>query len=286
MKKPIHIFISYCHEDQAFRQGLEDHMVALKRDGSCEAWTDREIQAGDTLNKEIGDSLNAADIVLLLVSVHFLNSTYCMSKEFQEALQRKADTGSPRIIPIITRACDWLSIPELAELKAPLDGKPIKGFQDMDEAYLGIVKEIRSVIQGQDILLPGELYSLPKDNDALQLLYEILKFGKPENRKRTGAMYMQRSDGSLPSDMMSFSLNAKSGPVRVSSLGFSLPDRYEFCEWGDELHECGIFDSMTTDQEGPWMCYRYRINMVIDIKKLKEKVDQSMRERGFEIEEE
>lgn len=278
MKKPVHIFISYCHEDRDFLEGLQGHMVALKRDGSCDAWTDREILAGDTLDKEVDDSLEAADIVLFLVSVHFLNSTYCMSKEFQEALQRKAETGSPRIIPIITRACDWLSIPELAELKAPLDGKPIKGFQDMDEAYLSIVKEIRRVIEGQDIILPGERYSLPADDVALQLLYEILTYGEQESRKRTGVMYMQRIVGRDP-DMISLSLTPKNGSVYLADHTKS-----EFCETAEILHDCGIFDAVMADQEGAWMCYRYRINRNIDLEKLKEKVVQAMRERGFDPE--
>lgn len=61
MKKPARIFISYCHQDREFLKGLHDHMVALRRDGSCAAWTDREIKAGDTLDKEIGDALEAAN---------------------------------------------------------------------------------------------------------------------------------------------------------------------------------------------------------------------------------
>lgn len=282
----MHIFISYCHEDRDFLKGLQDHMIALKRDGSCDAWTDREILVGDTLDKEISSSLNSADIVLLLVSVHFLNSTYCISREFQEALRRKEETGSPRIIPIITRACDWISIPELAALKAPLDGKPIKGFQDMDEAYLGIVKEIRRVIEGHGILLPGERYSLPKDNEVLQFLYAILTSGKTENRKRVGAVYMQRITFDSHPDMISYSLNINSGPHDMAGLGVEFPSKYEFCEWGNELHDCGIFDPVEVDQEGPWMCHRYRINMDIDLEKLKEKAVQAMQERGLEMREE
>ncbi len=285
MNKPVHIFISYCHEDRDFLKGLQDHMIALKRDGSCDAWTDREILVGDTLDKEISSSLNSADIVLLLVSVHFLNSTYCISKEFQEALRRKEETGSPRIIPILTRACDWISIPELAALKAPLDGKPIKGFQDMDEAYLGIVKEIRRVIEGHGILLPGERYSLPKDNEALQLLSDILEEGRPENRKRAGAMYMQRIGGDSSPDMISLSLNPKSGPVHMNALGYGFPTRQEFCEWGDELYNCGICEAVAIDNDRKWQYYRYRINMDIDLDKLKKKVKLAMHERGLEVEE-
>ncbi|XBD73323.1 toll/interleukin-1 receptor domain-containing protein [Akkermansia massiliensis] len=99
MNKPVHIFISYCHEDRNFLKGLQDHMIALKRDGSCNAWTDREILAGDTLDKEISGSLDSADIVLLLVSVHFLNSTYCMSREFRKLYAGKRKREVPALSP-------------------------------------------------------------------------------------------------------------------------------------------------------------------------------------------
>ncbi|PNC26044.1 hypothetical protein CXU19_00590 [Akkermansia muciniphila] len=290
MNKPVRIFISYCHEDCRFLKGLQGHMVALKRDGSCAAWTDREILPGDTLNQEIGNALETADIVLLLVSVDFLNSDYCMSKEFKKALQRKKDTGAPRIIPIVTRACDWMSIPELAELKAPLDGKPIKGFQDIDEAYLRVVKEIRKVILGQEIgFQPRDRYSLPKSNEALEFLFDILLMGQPKNRKQVGAMYMERIGGNIfPYDRISLALDIKSGWPVISDLedAYCPRSKQEFCKLGNELHVCGIFDALKIINELEWRYYRYRIRMDIDLEELKKTVELALVKRKPWIQEE
>lgn len=282
MTKPVHIFISYCHEDHDFRQRLEDHMVALKRDGSCDAWTDREILVGDTMDKKISCSLNEADIVLLLVSIDFLNSDYCMSKEFKEALQRKKKTGYPRIIPIIARACDWMSIPELAELKSTLDGTPIKEFQNMDEAYLGIVKEIRKVIQKiKNDIFVQENYYFPTDDDSLILLYIILEYGKLKNRRWTGVTYMQRNGSGSNEDMISLSLIPEAIDTYFPTFGFRRLTKFEFFDMANILHDCGIFNSVIVDQTEKWIYHRYRINIEVDLDALKKRVDQAIRERGL-----
>lgn len=72
----------------------------------------------------------------------------------------------------------------------------------------------------------------------------------------------------------------------MRSLGSSFPSRQEFCEWGDELHDCGICEAVAIDNDRKWQYYRYRINVDIDLEKLKEKVVQAMQERGLDMGEE
>lgn len=85
--------------------------------------------------------------------------------------------------------------------------------------------------------------------------------------------------------MISLSLNPKSGPVHMDALGYGFPTRQEFCEWGDELYNCGICEAVAIDNDRKWQYYRYRINMDIDLDKLKKKVKLAMHERGLEVEE-
>lgn len=51
-----------------------------------------------------------ADVILLLISVDFLASEYCYSKEMETALTRH-DAGTASVIPVILRPCDWKSSP-------------------------------------------------------------------------------------------------------------------------------------------------------------------------------
>jgi hypothetical protein len=52
-----------------------------------------------------------------------------------------------RIIPVILRPCDWTSSP-LARFQAlPTNARPVTQWQDQDEAFQDIVRELRKVIQ-------------------------------------------------------------------------------------------------------------------------------------------
>lgn len=124
--RPLSLFISYSHKDDALRAKLEAHLATLKRGGVFAVWHDRTVSAGREWAGEISDALERADVVLLLVSADFLASDYCHDKEMTRAMQRH-EQGSARVVPVILRACDWESS-EFGKLQAlPRDGRPIQG---------------------------------------------------------------------------------------------------------------------------------------------------------------
>lgn len=93
----IDLFLSYSHHDVAMRNELEVHLSVLKRNGLVRAWHDRQITAGSDLDREFSEHLEQADVMLLLLSPHFLASDYCYESEAQRAL---LPTG-----PFRTAAC-------------------------------------------------------------------------------------------------------------------------------------------------------------------------------------
>ncbi len=139
-------FISYSHQDAGALDRLHVHLANLQREGRIETWYDREILAGDVLEDEIGQELEAADLFLLMVSPDFIASNYCVEREMRRALERH-DTGDARIVPIIVEPCDWAAMPPLRRLKAvPKDGVPISEWANANNAYLDVVQEIRRVV--------------------------------------------------------------------------------------------------------------------------------------------
>lgn len=139
----IKIFISYSHKDAKLLGALLEQMSLLKRQGIVDAWHDRRIAAGSEWAGEIDLELEAAEIVLLLVSSSFLASDYSYDVEMKRALERH-DAGKARVIPIILRPCDWRSAP-FGKLKAlPRDGKPVTTWKPRDEAFVDIVEGIRN----------------------------------------------------------------------------------------------------------------------------------------------
>jgi TIR domain len=142
------IFFSYSHKDEALRNDLEAHLAHLKHQGLIDAWHDRRIVAGDELDAAIFGKLEAADIILLLVSSDFMSSTYCYSKEMARAMERH-QAGEARVIPVILRHCDWTHSPIGKLLAVPRDGKPVASWPDRDEAFAEVAKQVRQAVEEQ-----------------------------------------------------------------------------------------------------------------------------------------
>jgi hypothetical protein len=139
------IFISYSHQDQAFRQELEKHLSNLKRQHVITSWYDGNISPGTEWGPQIREHLNTAQIILLLVSADFMASDFCYSIEMTRAIARH-DANQARVIPIILRPTDWKGAP-FAKLKMlPTDGKPITRWPTHDDAFEDIVQGIRAAI--------------------------------------------------------------------------------------------------------------------------------------------
>jgi hypothetical protein len=140
------LFFSYSHPDESLRDQLETHLAMLKRQGFIETWHDRRITAGEPLDAAINANLEKADIVLLLVSPHFLASDYCYDREMVRAIERH-EAGSCILIPVILRPCDWHDAPFGKLLAVPKDGKPITQWPDIDAAFLDVTTAIKGVLR-------------------------------------------------------------------------------------------------------------------------------------------
>jgi len=137
--QPVNVFFSYCHRDEKLRDKLALHLSMLQREGVIKAWHDRKIMAGTEWAKEIDDNLNAAEVILLLVSADFLASNYCYEIEMQQAIVRH-EAGEALVIPIILKPVDWSRAP-FSKLQAfPKDAKPVTKWTNRDEAFLNIAQ--------------------------------------------------------------------------------------------------------------------------------------------------
>ncbi len=66
--KPRSVFYSYSHKDEDLRDELDTHLKLLKREGFISTWYDRKILPGDEWDHVINENLNAAEVILFLVS--------------------------------------------------------------------------------------------------------------------------------------------------------------------------------------------------------------------------
>lgn len=141
----VKIFCCYAHEDEPLLNKLKAHLRPLQQLGLIDVWYDREISAGAVWEQEIGNQLNAAQIILLLISPDFMNSDYCYDVEMKKALERH-ERKEARVIPVIVRPVYWQGV--LGHLQAlPTDAKSIIEWRYRDKGYADVALGIRKVIE-------------------------------------------------------------------------------------------------------------------------------------------
>ncbi|WP_298607795.1 COR domain-containing protein, partial [uncultured Thiothrix sp.] len=145
--KKVKIFISYSHLDEAHKKELDKHLKALGHLFAIEAWNDRQLIAGDGVDKTIFEKLNAADVVLLLISPDFMASDYCFKKEMQSALQAYKENKNT-VIPIIIRNTPTWFKHEIGQIVAlPTDGKHLSKWDDPDDFWADVEMEIAKRVE-------------------------------------------------------------------------------------------------------------------------------------------
>ena len=112
------VFLAYSHVDENIKNELLKHLEPLVHLKLVETWHDGKVKAGEEWDKVISDKLKKSDIILLLVSIDFINSRYCYEVELETAMERHA-TGFAKVIPIILRPCLW-GHTQFAKLQARL----------------------------------------------------------------------------------------------------------------------------------------------------------------------
>jgi tetratricopeptide (TPR) repeat protein len=143
--KPAKVFISYALQDDKLREQLEEHLALLKRQALIETWHRRKIPAGAEQQDVIDAELEAADLILLLVSPSFIDSDYLYGSEMMRALKRH-EARQARVIPVIVRPCDWTNAPFSLLRALPADGRAVTIWPNHDEAWVDVTTAIRAVL--------------------------------------------------------------------------------------------------------------------------------------------
>jgi CHAT domain-containing protein len=162
MSNPITLFYSYAKQDEGLRSLLETHLKGLERSGRILPWHRREVLAGGEVAAAIDQHLNAAQIILLLISSDFMATEYCYGEEMKRALERHK-RGEARVIPILLRPVlidDDAPFAQLAML--PMNGVPVTAWKDSDEAFADIAKDLKRVLQDLSLVSPTSLHKEPE----------------------------------------------------------------------------------------------------------------------------
>jgi len=165
---PIKIFIAYARQDTSYLQALRKHLHTLERKKTIKVWYDGVIAPGEKWEQAIKNNLEAAEIILLLVSVESLYSKYFYDKEMKDALKRDKE-GTAIVIPILLDHCLWDET-ELHELQAlPKDGKAVEDWDRPALAYTNIVRGILQRIRLKKAKEKAAIFTKEAENQLLEL---------------------------------------------------------------------------------------------------------------------
>ncbi|HRI38923.1 MAG TPA: TIR domain-containing protein, partial [Nitrospira sp.] len=157
--EPIDLFYSYAHEDNALRDELAGHLKIMERRGVIRPWHDRCLTPGEKWDGKIHEGLQAADLVLLLISSDFIRSDYIWSQELDVAMKRH-ERGEASVIPVLLRAVDIAGAPFEKLQGLPTDFRPVTSWPNRDEAWTDVAKGIRKTVEHIQTKRP-ELPPLP-----------------------------------------------------------------------------------------------------------------------------
>jgi hypothetical protein len=141
------VTICNAYQDRSLRARLDKHLAMLRRSGAIQVCQDGRGASDGHRRCGRGAALESADVILLLVSSDFLASDYCYDFETRRALERHQKRGAC-VIPIILRPCDWRETRFGKLPAAPLGGRPITTWRNQDEAFLSVVRILRSALPG------------------------------------------------------------------------------------------------------------------------------------------
>lgn len=182
----IKVFFCYAREDEPLLEKLKSHLRPLQRKGFIDVWYDRNISAGTEWEREIDKQLNMAQIILLLVSPNFIDSDYCYSVEMKYALERH-ERGEALVIPIILRQSYWQEEPFGKLQVLPTDAKPVKSWQDLDEAFFNVADGMRKTIKEQFIKQGSAYYEAGRYEEALTTIKQSIQLD-PHNAQQYKSM--------------------------------------------------------------------------------------------------
>lgn len=136
----VRVFLSYARADRELMLRVATLLDQHAVDASpLQIWHDQHLFAGIPWRPKIEAMLNSSNVVLLLLSEHFLSSKECMA-EAAVALHRQG-RGECEVLPVLIQNCSWRSSPFSALQVTPTSGQPLSNSDDA-----AVTKAIATII--------------------------------------------------------------------------------------------------------------------------------------------
>jgi hypothetical protein len=181
MPQPYKVFIVYSREDANYLRELRGHLRPMEHAETLTVWCDREIDPGVKWEDAIIRNMDTADIILLMVSAAYYDSSYIHEKELKYAIERHSQ-GIATVIPVIVRPCNFKVDPIVSSLQVlPTYAKPVTEWPNRDSAWLDVIKGIEDKVK--DLDKKGTNPEMHQNNNA-QLTFKETAHAKPSIQEK------------------------------------------------------------------------------------------------------
>ncbi len=154
IREPKKLFISYSSKDSAFMKRLTTHLESLKREGHISYWVDRMIETGTSWDDKIRLEMESSDIIIYLLSPHFLATTYIMDIELPKGIQLvEKNNDKTKLEFVQLMPCGWKRIPGLRMNQQLLDNEAlgkdmvIINSHDNDNMWMKVIENLATRIE-------------------------------------------------------------------------------------------------------------------------------------------
>ncbi len=137
----IDAFMCYAPRDHEHAEMLARGLAALEAAGVLALRWDGDITAGSRFTDALRDRLDAADLVVLLVSKAFLGSNFC-----QDQMNHAMAKGMV-VVPVILENCDWMKSAARRPECLPSDGNPVSAWKSRADAHADVARGVAAACE-------------------------------------------------------------------------------------------------------------------------------------------
>ena len=217
MPPPVqnHIFISYSHKDQRWRDEIETQLKPYLRDGSVISWSDKQVSPGSQWFTEIKSALTNTKVAVLLVTPDFLASDFIHEHELGPLLKQAERDGVKILwVPVHDRAYMETA---LKSYQAAIDpNKPLATWPRAKriQLWVKICKEIKKAVNPAEDVFSPAVIAAPFAEEAPR------NQTNDENSPKTQAVPLADADNNLLS--LSATLELPSDELTKQRIIFAL----------------------------------------------------------------
>lgn len=176
-KRAVSLVICYSQADLALQQEFVTSLAPLVREGLLSVWSHADILIGAEWREARSKHLSEAELIVLLVSKHFLADSFCSEVELPIAMQRQADHVS-RVLPVLLNHCEWQAT-LLADKVLALHGVPLATFENHDAAWQQVTTQLKTLMK-EVPLRPHRCMTIPVSPSLIHPLKVPAAFERAE----------------------------------------------------------------------------------------------------------